>query len=189
MTAVRRWCWNLNASGIVALILRLSLRIHPATGIVGPRFGRMRREVREHFVIRALCASRSVKFSQSRIVPEKCLQARRLRGEQLHLRVEHIQLRSRTGIQARLGQPHRFFGLLYVFFLALNLLAELPEIGIGLFYLEFDLPNVIVVSVLGLRKQGALLYDLASDRAAIPDGQTTLDGRYPTFRDILPYLV
>src|SRR6058998_1419266 len=102
MTAVRSRCWNLNASGIVALILRLSLRIHSATGIVGPRFGRMRREVSEHLVIGALGASGSVKFSQSRIVPEKCLQARRLRGEQLHLRVEHIQLPSGAGIQSRL---------------------------------------------------------------------------------------
>src|SRR5439155_22180404 len=142
-----------------------------------------------HISVGTQLARGSVKFSQNRIVPEKCLQARRLRGEQLHMRVEHIQLRSGASVQARLGQAHRFFGLLDVFFLALNLLAELPEIGIGLLYLEFDLPNVIVVSVLGLRKQGALLYDLASDRAAIPDGQTTLDGRYPTFRDILPYLV
>src|SRR5437867_13159526 len=178
MTAVRRWCWNLNASGIVALILRLSLRIHPATGIVGPRFRRVRREVSEHLVVGALRAGGSVKFSQSRIVPEKCLQARRLRGEQLHLRVEHIQLRSGASVQARLGQPHRFFGLLDVFFLALNLLAELPEIGIGLLYLDFDLPNLIVLSVLCLRKQGALLKVLASARAAVPDGQTSLAVAY-----------
>src|SRR5207245_9358345 len=51
---------------------------------------------------------------------------------------------------------------------------------------QFHLQNVVIISDLGFRKKGALLDDLASDRAAVPDWQAALDQCQPTFRNIMP---
>ena len=109
------------------------------------------------------------------------MQARRLRCEQLHSRVQHIQLNSRARIEARFGQAQRFIGQFDVFFLAFNELLVLLQIRISGLYLQLDLPNVVIVSDLCFGKEGALLDDLTGDRAAVPDWQATLDQCGPTF--------
>src|SRR5438128_6734015 len=94
----------------IVTALWFSFGIHAAAGVVGPCFRGARREVSEHFAVSALRASGPVELRQRRIVSEKRLQLRRLRREQLDLGVENIQLNSRTGVQARLGQAQRFLG-------------------------------------------------------------------------------
>src|SRR5947207_6705310 len=139
---------------------RFSFGIYTTSRVVGLRFRRARRQVSEHFSEGALCASCSVELRQRKIISEERLQARRLRRQQLHLGIEHIQLNSCASIQARLGQTQRFLGLLDIFLLALNQFAILLQNRIGLLYLQFDLPNVIVVRILGFEKESALLNDL-----------------------------
>ena len=90
-------------------------------------------------------------------------------------------MNSRARIQTRLGQTQRFIGELDVFLLAFNQLLVLLQIRVGLLNFQLNLSNVVVVSDLGFRKEGALLYDLASDQAAVPDRQTALDLGDPTF--------
>src|SRR5438552_18228133 len=108
-------------------LFRFSFGVHAAAGVVGFGFRSVRSKIREHLVVGALRAGGSIEFCQRGIVSKECLQARRLRGEQLYLRVQHVQLRTRACVQARLGQTQRFFGLLNIFFLALDQLAVLMQ--------------------------------------------------------------
>src|SRR5207248_1674076 len=105
-----------------------SLGVHAAASVIGLRCRGARREVREHLVIDTLRTCGPIEFCQRRIVSEERLQPRRLRSEQLHLCVEHVQLNSRACVQARLGKAQRFLGLLDIFFLALDQLTVLQQI-------------------------------------------------------------
>ena len=59
----------------------------------------MRRDTVKLFRVGGLCAGRSVKFCERRDVSKQGLQVRRLRGGQLHLRIQNIELSARARIQ------------------------------------------------------------------------------------------
>ena len=75
----------------------------------------MRRDAVERFRVSTLRAGDAIEFRERGIVTEERLQPRRFRGGQLHLRVEHIELRAGAGVETRLGQTHRFRSLLDIF--------------------------------------------------------------------------
>ena len=94
----------------IVTVLWFSFGVHTAAGVIGLRLRGAWREISEHLLVGALRAGGSVEFCQRGVVSKERLQARLLRGEQLHLGVEHIQLHSRAGVQPGFGQAKRFVG-------------------------------------------------------------------------------
>src|SRR5437016_1197857 len=85
----------------IVTVLWFSFGVHAAAGVIGLRLRGAWREISEHLLVGALRTGGPVEFCQRGVVSKECLQARRLRGEQLHLGVEHIHLHSRDRVKAR----------------------------------------------------------------------------------------
>ena len=89
--------------------------------------------------------------------------------EQLHLRVEDIELGSRAGIEALFGEPESLGRLHDACRLAVDGFLRLLEVGNCLLDIEHDLADSVVVVVLRLHELGLGLRHAAIGRAAIPN--------------------
>ena len=79
-------------------------RVHPTACIIGLRSRRTWRQIVERLGVGTLRARGPVEFCEGLIVAEKRLQLRRLRREQLDLRIEDIQLHPCSSVEPGFGE-------------------------------------------------------------------------------------